>query len=134
MSTTTLPMKRSAAAEAASKKMPERLIKDMTAVFRMLSDKNRLRIVLALAQNGRMHVKALCDLVAQTQPAVSHHLTLMRSIGLVDYDRDGKMNKYYLASDYLCELFTRFFASNPDRTNKLEFSEFCLEFVPHAEA
>ena len=126
-------MKRSAAAEAASKKMPERLIKDMTAVFRMLSDKNRLRIVLA-GPEWRMHVKALCDLVAQTQPAVSHHLTLMRSIGLVDYDRDGKMNKYYLASDYLCELFTRFFASNGEQTNKLEFSEFCLEFIPHAEA
>ena len=134
MSTTTLPMKRSPATDSGSKKMPERLIKDMTAVFRMLSDKNRLRIVLALAQNGRMHVKALCDLVAQTQPAVSHHLTLMRSIGLVDYDRDGKMNKYYLASDYLCELFQRFFAVSGERTNKLEFSEFCLEFTPHTEA
>jgi len=134
MSTTTLPMKRSTATDPGSKKMPERLIKDMTAVFRMLSDKNRLRIVLALAQNGRMHVKALCDLVAQTQPAVSHHLTLMRSIGLVDYDRDGKMNKYYLASDYLCELFQRFFAVSGERTNKLEFSEFCLEFTPHTEA
>lgn len=134
MSTTTLPMKRSPATDPASKKMPERLIKDMTAVFRMLSDKNRLRIVLALAQNGRMHVKALCDLVAQTQPAVSHHLTLMRSIGLVDYDRDGKMNKYYLASDYLCELFTRFFTANGDRNNKLEFTEFSLQFTPNAEA
>src|SRR5215203_1987398 len=121
MSTTTLPMKRTATSDPASRKLPERLMKDLTDVFKMLSDKNRLRIVLALAQNGRMHVKALCELVAQTQPAVSHHLTLMRSIGLVDYDRDGKMNKYYLASDYLAELFQRFFVASGDGDNKLDF-------------
>lgn len=120
-----------AAAEPTPKKIPDRLIKDLTAVFRMLSDKNRLKIVLALAANGQMHVKALCELVSQTQPAVSHHLTLMRSIGLVDYDRDGKMNKYFLASDYLGELFAKFFAIHGDGKGTLELPDFTLQFKSH---
>ncbi|NBO93787.1 MAG: transcriptional regulator [Planctomycetia bacterium] len=111
-----------------SRKVPDRLIKELTAVFRMLSDKNRLRIVLALAHNGPMHVKALCKLVTQTQPAVSHHLTLMRSIGLIDYNRVGKMNQYYLASDYLCELLRRFFTATGGRGSQLDFTEFSLLF------
>jgi ArsR family transcriptional regulator len=123
--------KAKAAAEPAPKKIPERLIKDLTAVFRMLSDKNRLKIVLALAANGQMHVKALCELVSQTQPAVSHHLTLMRSIGLVDFDRDGKMNKYRLASDYLGELLTKFFATQGDKNGNFELPDFTLQFTSH---
>jgi ArsR family transcriptional regulator len=117
--------------ETAPKKIPERLIKDLTAVFRMLSDKNRLKIVLALAANGHMHVKGLCELVSQTQPAVSHHLTLMRSIGLVDFDREGKMNRYRLASDYLGELLAKFFASQGDKNGKFELPDFTLQFTSH---
>ena len=63
-----------------------------------------------LVQQGRMHVTALCALLGQSQPAVSHHLTLMRMIGLVGFDRNGKHNFYYLASDHLRDLFEQFFA------------------------
>jgi len=76
----------------------------LTAVFKLLSDSSRLKIVLALAQDGELHVSALCAMLNQTepgvrfsQPAVSHHLTLMRMVGLVGfrqtsvpYDRDPR--------------------------------------------
>jgi ArsR family transcriptional regulator len=97
-------------------------IHDLTAVFKLLSDKSRLKIVLALAERGPMHVTDLCDLVDQTQPAVSHHLTLMRIVGLVGYDRRGKHNYYFLASDYVRDLFEEFFAEagNEQQTVTLE--------------
>jgi len=79
-------------------------IKNMTSVFKLLADRSRLKIVLALAQDGKLHVSALCELLDQSQPAVSHHLTLMRMVGLVGYDRNGKHNYYYLASDFLRDL------------------------------
>ena len=56
----------------------------MTAVFKLLADPSRLKIVLALAQDGELHVSALCDMLGQSQPAVSHHLTLMRMVGVLD--------------------------------------------------
>jgi ArsR family transcriptional regulator len=109
-------------------KVADPLIKRLTTVFKLLADKSRLKIVLALAQHGRMHVSALCDLLHQSQPAVSHHLTLMRNVGLVDYDRNGKHNFYYLASDHLRDLFEQFFANAGNGHQTLEFEAFALTF------
>jgi ArsR family transcriptional regulator len=108
--------------------VPDSVIKDLSDVFRMLSDKSRLKIVLALLQEGKLHVTALKDLVNQTQPAVSHHLTLMRANRVVDYDRSGKHNYYYLASGYLAELLRRFFEAAG--TSSLKLDGFSLNFSP----
>jgi ArsR family transcriptional regulator len=115
-------------------KVSDTTIHNMTAVFKLLADRSRLKIVLALAQEGKMHVTALCRLLGQSQPAVSHHLTLMRIVGLVGFDRNGKHNYYYLASDRLCELFEQFFADAGDSTQALQFEEFALTFAKRAEA
>jgi ArsR family transcriptional regulator, arsenate/arsenite/antimonite-responsive transcriptional repressor len=104
------------------------LLDDLTAVFKLLADRNRLKIVLALAARGQMHVNALCELLGQSQPAVSHHLTLMRMVGLVGYDRSGKHNFYYLASDHLRELFEQFFSDTGNTRQALEFEDFALVF------
>ena len=40
---------------------------------------------------------ALCHLVGQSQPAVSHHLMLLRLGGIVTVHRRGKNNFYSLA-------------------------------------
>src|SRR5947209_2069128 len=82
-------------------KVSDVTIRSLSDVFKMLADRSRLTIVLALAQDGELHVSALCDLLGQSQPAVSHHLTLMRMAGLVGYRRDGKHNFYHLASRHV---------------------------------
>jgi ArsR family transcriptional regulator len=84
-------------------------ITDLCDLFKMLADASRLKILLALAQDGELHVSALCELLDQSQPAVSHHLTLMRMTGLVGSRRDGKHNFYRLKSAQVRELLTRFF-------------------------
>src|SRR5438132_9998949 len=75
-------------------KVPKDTLERMTDVFKLLADQSRLKIVLALAQDGELHVSALCDLLGQSQPAVSHHLTLMRMAKLVSVDRKGKFSYY----------------------------------------
>jgi ArsR family transcriptional regulator len=97
-------------------------------VFKMLADEHRLKIVLALAQDGEMNVTALCRLVGQSQPAVSHHLTLMRLIGLVGFRRDGKHNYYYLASGFVCDLLEEFFIDAGNGQKVLHFEEFALTY------
>ena len=114
-------------------KVSDTTIYNLTAVFKLLADKSRLKIVLALAQEGRMHVTALCDLLQQSQPAVSHHLTLMRIVGLVVFDRHGKHNYYYLASEFLGELFEQFFADLGGDEQTLHYEEFALAFSRHVE-
>jgi ArsR family transcriptional regulator, arsenate/arsenite/antimonite-responsive transcriptional repressor len=76
--------------------VPDGTIQRLTNVFNMLADRSRLKILLALGRDGELHVTALCELLGQSQPAVSHHLTLLRMNGLVSYRRDGKHNYYHL--------------------------------------
>lgn len=68
-------------------------------MFRLLGDENRLRILLHLARHGEMHVTSLCELTGQSQPATSHHLTLLRMAGLITFRRAAKNNFYRLSSD-----------------------------------
>jgi ArsR family transcriptional regulator len=104
-------------------------IDHLSTVFKLLADKSRLKIVLALAQNGPMHVTSLVALLQQTQPAVSHHLALMRNNNLLGCDRNGKHNYYYLASKHLCDLFEQFFRDTGDLGQKLKFDAFTLSFA-----
>ena len=76
----------------------EQTINGLAQVFKLLSDESRLKILLALAQDGESHVTALCKLLDQTQPAVSHHLKLLRLSRLVGFRRRGKLNYYRLES------------------------------------
>jgi DNA-binding transcriptional ArsR family regulator len=110
--------------------LPEPMIEKMAETFRMLSDPSRLKIVLALLAGGRQHVTALREILGPktTQPAVSHHLTLMRLVDLVDYDREGKHNYYFLAGEKLRELFDQFFDALGKST--VDFGSFTLTYTP----
>ena len=109
-------------------KVSDAVLLRMKDVFKMLADETRLKIILALAQDGELNVTALCRLVRQSQPAVSHHLTLMRMIGLVGFRRDGKHNFYYLASSYVRDLLEEFFADSGNGQKALHFEEFALTY------
>ena len=109
-------------------KVSETTIHRLTDVFKLLADKSRLKIVLALAQDGELHVSALCDLLGQSQPAVSHHLTLMRMVGLVGFRRDGKHNYYHLASGHVRDLLEQFFADSGNGHKALHFEDFAISF------
>ncbi|HMF12603.1 MAG TPA: metalloregulator ArsR/SmtB family transcription factor [Gemmataceae bacterium] len=101
-------------------------IQSLSEIFKLLSDRSRLKILLALAQEGEMHVSALCELLGQSQPAVSHHLTLMRMSGLVGYRRDGKHNYYHVDSGLVRDLLEQFFADSGG--SQLQFEDFSLAF------
>lgn len=111
-------------------------LRKLAEMFKMLSDPSRLKIVLALAQDSELHVSALCELLGTpgepdkpaSQPAVSHHLTLMRMAGLVGFRRDGKHNWYFLASDHVRDLLEQFFTDTGNGTKALTFDEFSLTF------
>lgn len=75
---------------------------DWTELFAMLSDRTRLRILFHLSQTAELHVGALCELLAQPQPAVSHHLSRLRSAGVIAARRDGKQRHYRLLPGPAC--------------------------------
>ena len=64
-------------------------------LLKHVSDPTRLQVILILAE-GERHVGALCDQLSQSQPAVSHHLALLRHGGIISPRRAGKNNFYSL--------------------------------------
>ena len=108
-------------------------IKRLKEMFRVLADESRIKILLALGAEEELHVTALCDLLGSpgksaSQPAVSHHLTLMRMVGLVGFRRDGKHNYYHLASAHVRDLFEQFFADSGNGHKAIQFDDFALTF------
>lgn len=77
---------------------PSKAVREAADLLKAASDPTRLR-VLMLLEDGEQHVGALCEAVGQGQPAVSHHLALLRAARLVEVRRDGKFNRYALSED-----------------------------------
>jgi DNA-binding transcriptional ArsR family regulator len=64
-------------------------------LLKQVSDPTRLQVILMLSE-GEKHVGALCEELSQSQPAVSHHLALLRHGGIIAPRRQGKNNFYAL--------------------------------------
>ena len=72
------------------------VIGDLVDWFKLLADETRLRIVYILWHEYELNVRTLCGRLGQSQPAVSHHLALLRTAGMIECRRDGKHNFYHL--------------------------------------
>src|SRR3954464_5328222 len=80
-------------------------------LLKQVSAPPRLQVVLMLSE-GEKHVGALCDELNQSQPAVSHHLALLRHGSIIAPRRQGKNNFYGLteAGEKLAEVVKRIMA------------------------
>jgi ArsR family transcriptional regulator, lead/cadmium/zinc/bismuth-responsive transcriptional repressor len=70
-------------------------LEQLCSLFRLLSDKTRLSILMHLAE-GEQNVTQLCEELSLPQPTVSHHLGLLRMNNLVGNRRHGKQVFYAL--------------------------------------
>ena len=66
----------------------------MAAVFKVLADPSRCRLVAAIIEAGELCVCDLAATVDMSESNVSHHLRVLRSHGLVRARRAGKMVFY----------------------------------------
>src|SRR5215207_3928371 len=97
MPTTAIPKPTATRPTKAQKEAAGRLKQAQRAavLLKHVSDPTRLRVILMLAE-GEKHVGALCDEMGFSQPAVSHHLALLRHGGIIVPRRQGKNNFYSL--------------------------------------
>ncbi len=67
---------------------------EVAAVFKVLADPSRCRLVAAIIAAGELCVCDLAATVEMSESNVSHHLRVLRSFGLVRARRRGKMVFY----------------------------------------
>jgi len=111
--------------------LSEQLERDLVQVFKLLADETRLKILMYLLRERELHVSALCERLNQSQPAVSHHLALLRVAGLIESRRDGKHNFYSVREKHFHRLIAELFntISDPGR-DELRFQNFVLTQKP----
>ncbi len=112
--------------EAFPELTPE-LQSDITNVCKMLADGSRLKIVFYLMSQPELNVTELCERLNQSQPAVSHHLALLKSAQLLKVRRDGKHNYYSVCRPRFQQVMVKLFESMLDSSEASKrFSEFVL--------
>jgi ArsR family transcriptional regulator len=105
-------------------------IKGLAQIFKLLADETRLKILALLTEKDEFHVRALCDLLGQSQPAVSHHLALLRVAGLIDCRREGKHNFYRVLPERVQQFLDTIFAGVPEASRRVRFENYVLMFSP----
>ena len=77
---------------------------EQASIFSVLADPTRLRLVKLLCRQrtpNALCVNALAGLLGVTQSAVSQHLRILKSIGLVKGERRGYHIHYFINSEAL---------------------------------
>ncbi|NMR19483.1 metalloregulator ArsR/SmtB family transcription factor [Cellulomonas fimi] len=73
----------------------------LAQLFKLLGDPKRTRILYALLEAGELCVCDLAAAVEATETAVSQALRLLRTAGVVDNRRAGRMVYYRLADGHV---------------------------------
>jgi DNA-binding transcriptional ArsR family regulator len=84
------------ASKSAAPAHPTAEIRRVADLLKQVSDPTRLQVLMLLATKERNVTELCADLGTQSQPAVSHHLSLLRHGRLIEPRRSGKHNFYGL--------------------------------------
>ncbi|NQV27416.1 MAG: winged helix-turn-helix transcriptional regulator [Rhodopirellula sp.] len=100
---------------------------ELAHLCKMLSDANRLRIIFYLLKESELNVTEFCQRLDQSQPAVSHHLALLKQAGILQVRRDGKHNFYSVCRDRFQGVIVQLFESFLEPTNgEVRINDFLL--------
>ena len=113
--------------------LPASVAKEVVHLGKLFSDETRLQIVHYLMQQEELNVRTLCKLLGQSQPAVSHHLALLRVDGMIECRRSGKHNFYRLVNDRVKEFIEMIFSAAPNQPSLIGFDTFTLNYQPAEE-
>ncbi|MFD0827047.1 ArsR/SmtB family transcription factor [Neobacillus sp. M.A.Huq-85] len=76
----------------------------VSQIFKALSDDTRIKIAYALSVEDELCVCDVANIVGSTTATASHHLRLLRNLGLAKYRKEGKLVYYSLDDDHVKQL------------------------------
>ena len=76
----------------------------VSQIFKALADDTRIKIAFALSEEEELCVCDVANIVGSTTATASHHLRLLRNLGLAKYRKEGKLVFYSLDDDHVKQL------------------------------
>lgn len=84
-------------------------VTELTDMFRLLGEPNRLRLVLA-CMDGPKNVGDLSDTLCLSQTLASHHLRLLRTSRILKAERDGRQVHYAIDDGHVRDVLRNMIA------------------------
>jgi len=76
------------------------------SIIKALADPTRLKIVYLL-QHGERCVCEIIEALERPQPTISHHLSILKNVGILKWRKDGIWIHYRLADEKILELIEK---------------------------
>jgi DNA-binding transcriptional ArsR family regulator len=86
---------------------PQLPLAQVARVFRLLGNRNRLRLLLALRDADELSARDLAAAAGRARSALSIHLFRLRTGGAVERRRQGQQTFYRLSSPFVAGLLHR---------------------------
>lgn len=77
---------------------------EVVTIYKMLADKNRLKIAYSLLIEKELCVCDLAAIIEASTATTSHHLRQLYKAGIAHYRRDGKQVYYSLIDNHIKEI------------------------------
>ncbi|MDV2964899.1 metalloregulator ArsR/SmtB family transcription factor [Nitratireductor aquimarinus] len=93
-----------------------------TDIFKALADPTRRQMLERLSA-GERNATELREGLAMSQPAISQHLAVLRSAGLIEEEKSGRQMRYRIKPDGLAPVvdwLARYRAFWPERVDRLK--------------
>lgn len=82
----------------------DELLSAQVGLFSALADPTRLQILRLLHQKGPMHVTKVYEALGKPQNLISHHLHCLKTCGLVEVEKQGRMAIYSIANPQIDQI------------------------------
>jgi len=79
-------------------------IRNTTKILKALADETRFKIAYALSQEGELCVCDVSQIIGSSMATASHHLRLLKNLGLAKYRKDGRLVFYSLDDEHVIQL------------------------------
>ncbi|QED49419.1 ArsR/SmtB family transcription factor [Cytobacillus dafuensis] len=79
-------------------------ISGVELLFKALSDSTRIKIAYALTIERELCVCDVANIIGSSTATASHHLRLLRDLGLAKHRKEGKLVFYSLSDDHVHQL------------------------------
>ncbi len=76
------------------------------AMFKALADDTRMKITYALCSEDELCVCDVANIIGSSVATASHHLRLLRNMGIAKYRKQGKLVFYSLDDEHVRQLVT----------------------------
>jgi DNA-binding transcriptional ArsR family regulator len=94
-------------------------IQTTAKIFKSLADDTRMKIAYILCQEQELCVCDVANTIGSTTATASHHLRLLRNMGLAKYRKEGKLVFYSLDDEHVKQLILVAYAHSKEMKERV---------------